>query len=161
MPLPPDISPPAAGGIELLFAVTLRVNGGVTGTASWIQATSGSSCSAYAQGASDGFGIPEGNHKVKMAGPDTALNVIFFADNGWHGPGDYDSVTFKDPATDGIIEVDDSSSNEPFQPLSNGAGQSLHVEPDGGGWVDFAGWVDAGGRTLNGAEIWVCEVFRG
>ena len=65
-----------------------------------------------------------------------------------------------DPTTQTII-LDESSANEPFQPLNDGATQSLTVNADGSGQFTFTDWQDAGSRSESGTESWACTDVSG
>jgi hypothetical protein len=140
--------------------VTLTVSGAVSGSATYTtSASNGSSCSQYAQGTTNPsqFDIPEGDNKTTIDG--TVFQIGVVADTGWHGPGSYPNLTFSDPDTMTVI-VDQSSSNEPFQPTP-GATQSLTVSTSGSGTFTFSNWQDAGQRSESGTESWTCQNVTG
>ena len=151
----------SAGQLQVAqLHVTLTVSGAVSGTATYTtSASNGSSCSQYAQGTTDPtqFDIPEGDNKATIDGQVLQIGVV--ADTGWHGPGGYPNLTFSDPE-DMTVIVDQSSSNEPFQPTP-GATQSLTVSTKGSGTFTFTNWQDAGQRSESGTESWTCQNFTG
>jgi hypothetical protein len=158
---PPHSDAGSAGQLQVAqLHVTLTVSGAVSGTATYTtSASNGSSCTQYAQGTTNPtqFDIPEGDNKTTIDGQVFQIGVV--ADTGWHGPGSYPNLTFSDPE-DMTVIVDQSSSNEPFQPTP-GATQSLTVNTNGSGSFTFTNWQDAGQRSETGTESRTCQDVTG
>ncbi len=133
----------------------VELRGAISAAGEFAQSAEAGSCSAFAAGFNNNhtFVIPSGVSTASVAGNPFALDATIVA---YAGPGMYATRAFGDPTTT-TLTVDQTSSQNPFEPVDAGASEAATVNLDGSGSFTFNDWQDAGLRSETGSVSWTCQ----